>query len=215
MGNYISNLKNFDKVNIVLSIIPRFIIRFRRRKLYDKKYPKSYISSKAYVNFKKNVTIANEVCIFDDVNINIEDIKIGKYTDISGPTQIVGLGKVEIGNYCSIAPDVYIVTNNHNYKRKIIYPINSRINAEIGDDHIIGNVKIGNDVWIGRGVTILPNVEIGNGCVIAANSVIKSGKYNDFSILGGNPAKLIKYRNTNIHNSEIYNNDIKELNENE
>lgn len=215
MANYINNLKKNDKGNIVLNIIPRFIILFRKRRLYDKKCPNSYVSSRAYVNFKKNVKIASEVCIFDDVNINVENIKIGKYTDISGPTQIVGLGEVEIGNYCSIAPDVYIVTNNHNYKRKFIYPINSRINGKSEDDHIIGKVKIGNDVWIGRGVTILPNVEIGNGCVIAANSVVKSGKYNDFSILGGNPAKIIKYRNTNIHNSEIYNNDIKELKENE
>lgn len=211
MTNYINNLKENDKVNIFFNIIPKFIINFRRRKIYDKNFPDSYISSKAYVNLKKNVNIAKECCIFDGVNINIENIKIGKYTDISGPTQIVGLGEVEIGNYCSIAPDVYIVSNNHNYKRKIIYPINSRINAEISDDHIIGNIKIGNDVWIGRGVTILPNVEIGNGCVIAANSVVKSGKYDDFSILGGNPAKLIKYRKTNIDNVEIYNNDIKEL----
>jgi hypothetical protein len=56
-----------------------------------------------------------------------------------------------------------------------------------------GSVKIGNDVWIGHGSTIMSGVTIGDGVIIAANShVVKS--VEPYSIVGGNPAKHIKYR---------------------
>lgn len=56
-----------------------------------------------------------------------------------------------------------------------------------------GDVVIGNDVWIASGVTIMSGVTIGDGAVIASNShVVKN--IEPYSIVGGNPAKLIKYR---------------------
>jgi virginiamycin A acetyltransferase len=60
---------------------------------------------------------------------------------------------------------------------------------------IAGNVIIGNDVWIGANVTIMSGVTIGDGVVIANNShVVKD--VEPYSLIGGNPAKLIKYRFT-------------------
>lgn len=58
---------------------------------------------------------------------------------------------------------------------------------------LISEVKIGNDVWIGRRVIILPGVTIGNGCVIGAGAVVTKS-FADYSVIGGNPAKLIKMR---------------------
>jgi len=55
------------------------------------------------------------------------------------------------------------------------------------------NKNIKNGVWIGRDVTIMSGVTIGNGAVIAANSVVTKN-VETYSIVGGNPAKLIKYR---------------------
>jgi len=56
-----------------------------------------------------------------------------------------------------------------------------------------GDVIIGNDVWIGANVTIMSGITIGDGSVIAANShVVKN--VEPYSLHGGNPAKLIKYR---------------------
>ena len=56
-----------------------------------------------------------------------------------------------------------------------------------------GNVVIGNDVWIGANVTIMSGITIGDGAVIANNShVVRS--VEPYTIVGGNPAKLIKYR---------------------
>jgi virginiamycin A acetyltransferase len=52
---------------------------------------------------------------------------------------------------------------------------------------------IGNDVWIGQNVTIMPGVKIGDGAIIAANSTI-ARNVEPYAIYGGNPAKLIKKR---------------------
>ncbi len=56
-----------------------------------------------------------------------------------------------------------------------------------------GNIEIGNDVWIGYGSTILSGVQVGNGAVIGANSNVV-GDVPPYAIVGGNPARLIKYR---------------------
>ena len=57
-------------------------------------------------------------------------------------------------------------------------------------------VVIGNDVWIGSRVTILPGVHIGNGVIIGAGAVV-SKDIPDYAIVGGNPARILKYRNKN------------------
>ncbi len=53
-------------------------------------------------------------------------------------------------------------------------------------------ILIGDDCWIGANVTILKGVEIGNGCIVAAGSVVTSGKFADNSLIAGNPAKFVK-----------------------
>lgn len=58
-------------------------------------------------------------------------------------------------------------------------------------------VSIGNDVWIGSRVTILPGVTIGNGAVIGASSVVTKD-VPPYAVACGNPAKVVKYRETNI-----------------
>ena len=54
-------------------------------------------------------------------------------------------------------------------------------------------VHIGNDVWLGSRVTILPGVNIGNGCIIGASAVVTKD-VPDYAVVGGNPAKILKYR---------------------
>ena len=56
-----------------------------------------------------------------------------------------------------------------------------------------GDTIIGNDVWIGQNVTILPGVHIGDGSIIGANSIIGSD-VNPYTIVAGNPAKIIRKR---------------------
>lgn len=54
------------------------------------------------------------------------------------------------------------------------------------------SIEIGDDVWLGAGVTILKGVRIGNGCLVAAGSVVLEGDFPANSIIAGNPAKVVK-----------------------
>ncbi len=107
-----------------------------------------------------------------------------------------------VGNFCSIASNVKIyLGGNHRTDWVTTYPfghINKHIFSKFsGVGHPVskGNVVIGNDVWIGDNVTIMSGVTIGDGAVIANNShVVKN--VEPYSLVGGNPAKLIKYRFT-------------------
>lgn len=59
-------------------------------------------------------------------------------------------------------------------------------------DFCIGEITIGNDVWLGANTTILKGAQIGNGCIVAAGAVVPKGIYPDRSIIAGNPAKVVK-----------------------
>ncbi len=125
----------------------------------------------------------------------------GKYT--YGKPKIhwdTGEARLTIGNFCSIGDDVNIyLGGNHRTDWVTTYPF-GHIHKNIfnnfngaGHPSTKGDVIIGNDVWIGSNVTIMSGVKIGDGVVIANNShVVKD--VEDYCIIGGNPAKFIKYR---------------------
>jgi virginiamycin A acetyltransferase len=62
-----------------------------------------------------------------------------------------------------------------------------------GDLPYKGDTEIGHDVWIGYEATIMPGVKIGSGAIIASKSVVTSD-VAPYSVVGGNPSRLIKYR---------------------
>lgn len=108
--------------------------------------------------------------------------------------------KLIIGKFCSIAKGVKFFMNdcNHDYHCISTFPF-SIMNGFPGDSyqqshHIYkGDTIVGNDVWIGENATIMPGVKIGNGAIIATNShVVKD--VPAYSIVGGNPAKVIRKR---------------------
>jgi acetyltransferase-like isoleucine patch superfamily enzyme len=110
--------------------------------------------------------------------------------------------KLTVGNFCSIASNVTIyLGGNHRTDWVTTYPFGhmhqqvfSSFNGS-GHPSTKGDVIIGNDVWIGGNVVIMSGVKIGDGAVIANNShVVKD--VEPYSLVGGNPAKHIKYRFT-------------------
>jgi len=110
--------------------------------------------------------------------------------------------KLVVGNFCSIAFDVTIyLGGNHRMDWVTTFPFpnnpvlennNIERSTTVGTK---GDVVIGNDVWIGDNVTIMSGITIGDGACIACNSHIVKD-VEPYSLVGGNPAKLIKYRFT-------------------
>ncbi len=127
-----------------------------------------------------------------------KDDEIGEYT--YGSPKIVRFGnktKLKIGKYCSIAENVTILLGGgHRIDWVTTYPLPvlfDQLKHVKGHPSTKGDIEIGHDVWIGYGTTILSGVKIGNGSVIATNSTVTSD-VPPYSIVGGTPAKLIKYR---------------------
>ena len=84
-----------------------------------------------------------------------------------------------------MGPNVTILTHTH---------IIDRTDIPMGQQGMrIAEVVIGNDVWIGMRVIIMPGIKIGDGAVIGAGAVVTKD-VPDFAIVGGVPAKIIKYR---------------------
>ena len=111
--------------------------------------------------------------------------EIGDYSGIGERSFLYG--KVIIGENVMMGPECVIHAQNHKFDRIDIPMCTQGFQEE-------KPVYIGNDVWIGSRVTILPGVKIGNGCVIGASAVVTKD-VPDYAIVGGNPAKIIRFRN--------------------
>jgi len=104
-----------------------------------------------------------------------------------------------IGRYCSIALNLTVYTGgNHHADWITTYPFSTRMKQfkSFGPHQTAGRpVVIGNDVWIGDDVTIMSGVTVGNGACIGTRSIVRSD-VEPYSIVRGNPARLIKKRFT-------------------
>jgi maltose O-acetyltransferase len=119
---------------------------------------------------------------------NGKDFSVGK--EVALGTNFKSLTrKVTIGNYLMMAEDVLFLGGGHKYDRLDI-PMGHQ-----GDEPKTP-LHIDDDVWIGARVMILPGCKhIGTGAIIGAGSVVTKD-VPDYAIVGGNPAKVIKYRNS-------------------
>ena len=130
-------------------------------------------------------------------NINIDagaevgwDVTLGNHSGIGMRSKVQN--GTRIGSNVMIGPDCYIYTINHRIDcldKPMIEQGYTQINP----------VVIGDDVWIGARVTILGGVHIGDGSVIGAGAVV-THDVPAYAVVGGNPAKILYYRNERFGN---------------
>ena len=134
-----------------------------------------------------NLTIANSL-------FNPDQVKVGRktYGELNISLGTNPKRRIEIGSFCSIAPDVNFVINPHNYKFFSswgwqIYEYHERYYDWEKKTSII----VEDDVWIGYGATVLGGAVLHQGCVIGANTVV-SCEVPPYAIYAG--GRIIKYR---------------------
>ncbi|MFC3150308.1 acyltransferase [Litoribrevibacter euphylliae] len=135
--------------------------------------------------FIKKIKIGSSTVVKSNADLCVcnpdAKITIGNETTIGNYTFVYSSKGIDIGNRCLIAPFVYIVDSNHGIERA--EPIRYQ-------ENIAKKIKIADDVWIGAHSIITAGSNIGEGAVIAANSVVRSD-IGAYEIWAGVPAKKI------------------------
>lgn len=141
-----------------------------------------------YISIGNNSSIMSH-CIIETCPINEDKphLLIGDNVSLGEYSHITCANKVTIGNGVLTGRFVLITDNSHGNNTKEVADI-APLAREI---HSNGPVCIGENVWIGDKATILPNVTIGKGCIIAANAVVTKD-IPEYSVAAGVPAKVIK-----------------------
>lgn len=104
------------------------------------------------------------------------------------------INKLHIGSYCSIAENVmFLLSSEHNTSTVSTYPFQTKLVNSQQEGVSKGDIIVDDDVWIGYGATIMSGVHIGQGAVVAAGAVVTKD-VPPYTIVGGVPAKVIKYR---------------------
>ncbi|WP_300976940.1 DapH/DapD/GlmU-related protein [Flavobacterium sp.] len=143
---------------------------------------------------KKGILLGNNVSIGDFSRVIVstslnhigDHITIGNNVGIGEFAYLGGAGGLTIGDDCIVGQYWSCHPENHLFD-DLEVPIRLQGVSRKG-------IKIGNNCWIGSKVTVLDGVAIGNGCIIAAGSVVTKS-FPDNCIIGGVPAKIIKERN--------------------
>ena len=153
-----------------------------------------------------------QVCYIRNT-IDNPQIEIGDYTYYDDPEGAEEFEKnvlylfpfigdrLVIGKFCAIARGVRFIMNgaNHRMSGFSTYPFNifgrgwERVTPALEDLPNKGDTMVGNDVWLGYQALIMPGVTIGDGAIVAAGSVVTSD-VEPYSIVGGNPARLLRHR---------------------
>lgn len=149
-----------------------------------------------------NIIIGDYTYYHDFENIENFEKNVKYHFDFIGD-------KLIIGKFCMIASDVKFIMNGGNHLTNALsaFPFNIFGN---GWENAMknksyphkGDINIGNDVWIGYNATIMAGVTVGDGAIIATNSTVVND-VEPYSIVGGNPAKEIKKRFTEVEISKL------------
>lgn len=141
-----------------------------------------FIQKGVTIRYPKNIYLGNNISIGRNVEIFSEytdgKLIVGNNSTINKNTQIDFTGDLTIGNNVLISETTIIITHDHGYNPK--------------SNPVKKSLSIEDNVWIGQNVMILPNVrKIGKNSIIAAGSIVTKEVLSN-TIVGGNPAKIIK-----------------------
>lgn len=163
----------------MLEKLKKVYYKYKAFRFLNKDVKKKRIYVNGNCRFTRNCIIGNN-CHFNGMVIN-------------------GDGKVFIGDNFHSGTECLVITQNHNYDLGESLPYDNT--------YIIKNVTIGKNVWLGSRVILLPGTILEDGCIVQAGSVVH-GKIPKLAIVGGNPAKVIKYRDENhyirLENAGLY-----------
>ena len=158
-----------------------------------------YSSNNIHIGYLSSI----KGCTFDQFNsiaegVTLRNVKLGFASYIARNSR---LKDVEIGKFCSIGPNVMVNQGEHPSTGFVsthpaFYSSGKQAGFSFTSEDLFeeyGPVKIGNDVWIGANTLIRPGVTIGNGAIIAAGAIVTKD-VEAYSIVGGIPAKFIRFR---------------------
>lgn len=198
MVNIVYNSKTHEKVVLLLNYIYTLWIQYDFNSIGEG----SLVFSSIYLKGGKHITIGNHTIINKNAVITAWE----KYYEQKLSPQII------IGNNCKFGEYLHLTCSNKitigdNLLTGRWVTITDNSHGKLSEKSLIeapavreiyskGPIIIGNNVWIGDKATILPGVRIGNGVVIAANSVVTKDVPEN-SLAAGNPAKIIKITTKN------------------
>ena len=163
----------FLKIDLIFDKVYKFLFLIKLKR-YE-------IESNQKINFVKqgpyNLDLLGE---------DLKKFKIDCTSHLKSNTTIECTGGVEIGKYFHVGKGLTIFSADHNWKTAQKIPYDENI--------VYQGVIIGDFVWAGANVTIIPGVCIGEGVIIAGGSVVTKN-VDSYKVVGGNPAKVIGERN--------------------